>query len=167
MNLMNTHGPLLDLAVAGLYGWMSACLFALFIITGKGPKVWLTLPGYIRWAFIYTGWLMMVRSVNLISLHSAVEPVAGRANLEAFAVNAGVAYIVTAVTVFIARQRLSGGLWDRLFMVKRSLHDHPSQIPVSLELEDVAHVARGRGMVAIAPKEGAAALVREVEARRL
>lgn len=163
MSVLNytTAGPVMDLAVAGMTGWIAGCFFLLFVMTGRGPGQWINLPGYIRWAFIYTGWLMMVRSVNLIGLHDDGEPVPGRANLEAVAVTAGVAYTVTAVTVHLALQRLPRVVWDRLSWLKRELRAHPEQVPVPLSPQDVAEVAHARGAAAIAPGEGAAAVVRE------
>lgn len=158
---MNISGSVLDLALATLTGWIAVCLFALFVITSRKLGQWIVLPGHIRWSFLYVGWLMMVRSVNLISLHEATEPVAGRANLEAVAVMAGVAYLISSLTFYVARRRLPPHMWDRLAWFMRFFKDHPDHVAVPMSAADVAKVAQASGMAAVGPEEPPAAVYRE------
>jgi hypothetical protein len=123
----------LDWLGGPLCGWMAVCLFAIHVVSSPKRHSWMTLPEYVRFGFLATGAMFLWKAAN-------------------FAVRAqdmmmllAIAYLVSALTVWIVAKSLPRLGWDRLRWVERVEREQPSKVPVMMEMDAVidAHAAAG------------------------
>jgi hypothetical protein len=140
---------ILDLISGVLCGWFALCLCFLHVYSSPKSKHWMTFPGYLRFGFVISAAMLMVRSVNYLTLHH--DTAAGHANLVSVAATLTLTYTFTAMSVWLAGRRLLPVIWDRLRWVEHKERENPELIPVLKEPAEVAAELRARGFVAVPP----------------
>lgn len=157
----------LDLIVGALTGLLAVCAFSLHILSSPTRGNWLTLPKHIRWGLGVTGFLMLIRSVNLFSVSAEAAAAPGHVNYETVAVSLALAYTAISFTIYAAAQRLPDRAWDRLAWVSRWMRHHNDAVPMILTADEVLKVHHALGQPAVAGDDPAGVVHEARRAQRM
>lgn len=151
----------LDTYAGLLCGVLAISLFSLFIVSSPKRRLWLTIPAYVRGGFLMTGFLMMWRSVNFLSLANSTAPL-GHINAEGMMPLLALTYTMTAFSLHWWRRSLPAPGWDRVEHVQDQMRHGADAVPVMMTGREVRDVARASGLPTTEPGEGAGGVAREL-----
>lgn len=145
----------LDQVASALCAWIAAIVFALWLVSSPGRKAWLDLPPSVRRGLLLTGAMFTWRAVNFASLAPQPEPQRGQINAEGVLASAALAYLVTALALWVVRRQLPGLVFDRLRFAEKAITEDPDLVPVMLRPTEVIELSRAQGLATLAPNAGA------------
>jgi hypothetical protein len=93
----------LDLIASLMSGCAAVLLFTLHSMTAKRHARWLDVPEYVRVGLAAFGLVLMVRSVNLLTLSGDPAATLGRINHEGVAATAALLYLIASVSWWVSR----------------------------------------------------------------
>lgn len=131
----------LDIVAGLVVGWLALCLFTLQVFSSPKRAQWITLPTYVRHGLVATGATFMVWSVNLVSLAPQGAAVLGHMNALGVVAILTLAYTLTALVVWVVRQRLPDRGWLKLSWVATLMRRNPEAVPVAMTAEDAERKA--------------------------
>ncbi len=136
--------------------------FGLFVITGPKRTIWRTWPEYVRKGLVVAGGMLMWRSANLTSL-SSEPPGPGQVNAESVLTSMALAYLFTALAVYLARNHLPHRWWERMAWMEGEAATHPHSVPVMSTMAEISGIAEVKGATALPPDSGGAELLAALE----
>lgn len=156
----------LDTIVAILTAVLAGCAFSVHIMSNPSRDNWMTFPRWVRWPLGVTGLLLLIRTVNLLTI-SGDTTSAGHVNYEGLALTISMTCTVLALTLFAAMRKLHGKGWDRVRYVLNFLRDHPNAAPVMMDPHEVLEIHHAMGQPAAAGTRPAEVITEAARAQRM
>lgn len=152
----------LDLLVSFLCGWMAVICFGLHRLTSPTRVIWRTWPEYVRKGLLVTGGCFTWRSVNLTSI-SPTPFGPGHINAEGAMLSLTLAYTITALAFYVAKNHLPARWWERFAWMEDEVARDPSIIPVMSTAADLGRIGEVTGATALPPRADGVELLQALE----
>lgn len=148
-----------DLIAGAPCGIMALSAFVIHVFSSPQKGRWMPLPEYVRWGFVIAGGALAVRSADFLKLGLEGGAALGRINEPGLLASLAMSYALGALAVYIVHSKLPDHTWARLKWFEGFARQHQGAVPTPVQ---VVEAVRARGVPAVAPLEGAEAVVREV-----